>query len=121
MYNSIAAARRLAVQVVAGQVGATIIVGLPFLLKGIQATFAAWGGGLVVTLGTASLAMRVFAPPPANGRTAAGRFAVGLLLKWTIVLGGLFLILVRWRWPPLPALAGVGVAMLVNVLALRFN
>ena len=121
MYNSIAAARRLAVQVVAAQAGATIIVGLLFLLEGIRFAFAALGGGMVVSLGTALLALRAFAPPLAGGRTVLTRFAVGLLLKWMIVLGGLFLILVRLELPLLPALAGVGAAMLANILALRFD
>ena len=121
MYNSIAAARRLAVQVVAAQAGATIIVGLLLLLKGIQFALAALGGGMAVTLGTALLALRIFAPPPAGGRTVMARLAVGLLLKWMIVLGVLFLILVRLKLPLLPALAGVGAAMLANMLALRFD
>ena len=121
MYNSIAAARRLAVQVVAAQAGATIIVGLLLLLKGIQFALAALGGGMAVTLGTALLALRIFAPPLAGGRTVMTRLAVGLLLKWMIVLGVLFLILVRLKLPLLPALAGVGAAMLANMLALRFG
>jgi hypothetical protein len=121
VYNSIAAARRLAVQVVAAQAGATIIVGLLLLLKGIQFALAALGGGMAVTLGTALLALRIFAPPLAGGRTVMTRLAVGLLLKWMIVLGVLFLILVRLKLPLLPALAGVGAAMLANMLALRFD
>lgn len=121
MYNSIAAARRLAVQVVAAQAGATIIVGLLLLLKGIQFALAALGGGMAVTLGTALLALRIFVPPLAGGRTVMARLAVGLLLKWMIVLGVLFLILVRLKLPLLPALAGVGAAMLANILALRFD
>ncbi len=121
MYNSTAAARRLAVQVVAAQALATIIVGLLFLLEGIQSTFAAWGGGLVVTLGTALLALRMFAPPLAGGRVVLARLAVGLLLKWTFVLGGLFLILVRLKLPPLAALAGAGAAMMANLLVLRLD
>jgi ATP synthase protein I len=121
VHNSIAAARRLAVHMVAAQAGATIIVGLLFLLKGIQFAFAALSGGMVVALGTALLALRMFAPPLAGGRTVMARLAVGLLLKWMIVLGGLFLILVRLKLPPLPAIVGVGAAMLVNMLALRFD
>jgi F0F1-type ATP synthase assembly protein I len=121
VYNSIAAARRLAVQVVAAQAGATIIVGLLLLLKGIQFALAALGGGMAVTLGTALLALRIFVPPLAGGRTVMARLAVGLLLKWMIVLGVLFLILVRLKLPLLPALAGVGAAMLANILALRFD
>jgi ATP synthase protein I len=107
--------------VVVAQAGTTIIVGLLLLLKGIQFAFAALGGGMAVTLGTALLALRIFAPPLAGGRTVMARLAVGLLLKWMIVLGGLFLILVRLKLPLLPALAGVGAAMVANMLALRFG
>jgi ATP synthase protein I len=121
VYNSITAGRRLAARVVAVQLGLAIIVGLPFLLQGFHSAIAAWCGALVVVLGTAVLALRVFAPPPAGGRATMGRFAVGLLLKWMIVLGGFYLILVRAQLPLPATLAGAGVAMLANVLALRFE
>lgn len=49
------------------------------------------------------------------------RFALGALLKWAVVLGGLFLILVRLRLPLVPVLTGAGAAMLVNWLVLRFD
>ena len=45
----------------------------------------------------------------------------GLLLKWVIVLGGLFLLLVHWRLPPGPVVIGLVAALLVNLMALRFN
>ncbi len=49
------------------------------------------------------------------------RFALGILLKWLVVLGGLFLILVRLRLPLVPVLVGTGVAMAVNWLVLRLD
>jgi ATP synthase protein I len=49
------------------------------------------------------------------------RFALGMLLKWMVVLGGLFLILVRLRLPPVPVVAGAAAAMAANWLVLRFD
>ncbi|MEO6967663.1 MAG: ATP synthase subunit I [Rhodanobacteraceae bacterium] len=121
VYNSIAAGRRLAVHMVAAQAGATLIAGLLFLVRGIPFAIAAWSGGAVVVVGTALLALRVFAPPPAAGGATLGRFVVGMALKWIVVLGGVYLILVRWRLPPLPVLTGFGVAFAVNVLAVWFE
>ncbi|MBS0433189.1 MAG: ATP synthase subunit I [Proteobacteria bacterium] len=121
MYNSIAAGRRLAVQVVAAQSVAAIITGLLFLLQGIASATAAWCGGALVVVGTAVLALRVFAPPLAAGGATLRRFAVGVLLKWMVVLAGFYLVLVRLRLPPLPALTGFGAALLVNFLALKFE
>lgn len=119
MYNSLAAGRRLATQVVLAQAAAAIIVGLLFLIQGAASALGAFGGGGVVAIGTALLAIRVFRPPPARGAATMRRFALGTLLKWLVVLGGLFLILVRLRLPPLPVLAGAGAAMMVNWLMLR--
>lgn len=121
MYNSIAAGRRLAARVVAAQLGVAVIVGLPFLVQGLPSAVAAWCGGLVVTLGTLVLALRVFLPPLAGGRAALGHFAVGLLLKWMVVLGGFYLILVRLHLPLPATLIGAGAVMLANILVLRFD
>jgi len=119
--NSLAAGRRLAIQVVLAQAAAAIIVGSLFLVRGAASALGAFGGGVVVALGTAVLALRVFRPPPARGAVTMRRFALGTLLKWLVVLGGLFLILVRWRLPLVPALVGVATAMLVNWLVLRID
>ena len=121
MDNSLAAGRRLAVQVVLAQVVAAIIVGLLFLVRGAGSALGAFGGGSVVAIGTALLALRVFRPSLARGAVTMRRFALGMLLKWLVVLGGLFLILVRLRLPLVPVLAGAGAAIAVNWLVLRFD
>lgn len=121
MDNSLAAGRRLAAYVVLAQVAAAIAAGLLFWIGGAASAVAALASGLVVALGNALLALRVFRPPLAAGTITMQRFALGTLLKWLVVLGGLFLILVRMRLPPVPALVGAGVATLVNWLALRFD
>jgi ATP synthase protein I len=119
--NSLTAGRRLAVHLVLAQAGTAIIVGLLFLVGGAMSALAALGGGLAVAVGTALLALRVFAWPLAGPGATVARFALGTLLKWSVVLGGLYLMLVHLRLPPVPALAGVGAAVLVNWLALRFD
>lgn len=121
MDNSLAANRRLAVQVVLAQAAAAILIGLPFLAGGEVSALGALGGALVVTAGTGVLAFRVFAPPVAPANVMLLRFALGTLVKWLVVLGGLFVMLAHLRMPLLPVLAGVGAAMLVNWLVLRFN
>jgi len=108
-------------RVVALQLAVTTIIGLLFLVQGFASAIAAWCGGLVVVIGTALLALRVFAPPLAGPGATLGRFAVGMLLKWVIVLGGFYLILAQWRLPPVPALSGFGVALAVNLVALKFK
>ncbi|MDE2054657.1 MAG: ATP synthase subunit I [Xanthomonadaceae bacterium] len=121
MYNSLAAGRRLATQVVLAQTAAAIIVGLLFLVGGAASALGAFGGGTVVAIGTALLALRVFRPPLARGVVTMRRFALGTLLKWVVVLGGLFLILVRLRLPLVPVVVGAGAAMMVNWLVLRID
>lgn len=121
MNNSLAAGRRLALQVTLAQVTVAIVVGALFLIRGTAPALAALGGGLAVAIGTVLLALRVFRPALVSGTVTMRRFALGTLLKWLVVLGGLFLILVRLKLPPLPALVGLAAVMLVNVLALRFN
>ena len=121
MDNSLVAGRRLAVQVVLAQAAAAVAVGALFLFQGAESALGAFSGGTVVVIGTALLAVRVFRPPLARGVVTMRRFALGILLKWLVVLGGLFLVLVRLRLPLVPVLVGAGAAMMVNWLVLRFE
>ena len=121
MDNSVAAGRRLATRTVVAQAAAAVVAGLLFLARDAVSAAGALGGGLTVTLGTALLALRVFRPPVARGTVTMRRFALGLLVKWLVVLGGLFLLLVRLRLPLVPVVVGVGAATLTNWLLLRFD
>ncbi|WIG56879.1 MAG: hypothetical protein OJF61_002667 [Rhodanobacteraceae bacterium] len=118
MDNSLAAGRRLAMQVVLAQVAVAVIAGLAFLARGIPSAVGALAGGLVVAIGTALLALPVFAPALAGGGTMLARFAFGTLLKWIVVIVGFYLILAYWRLPALPALIGLVAALLVNLVVL---
>ena len=118
MDNSLAAGRRLALQVVLAQALVAVIAGLAFLAQGVHAAVAALAGGLLVVAGTGLLALRVFAPTLAGPGSMLARFAVGTLLKWIVVIVGFYLILGYWRLPALPALVGLVAAVLVNLFVL---
>jgi F0F1-type ATP synthase assembly protein I len=116
--NSLAASRRLALQVVLGQAVVAALAGLGFLVQGVHAAVAALAGGLLVTAGTGLLALRVFAPALAGPGSMLARFALGTLLKWIVVIVGFYLILGYWKLPALPALVGLVAAVLVNLVVL---
>lgn len=94
-----------------------MLTGFIFLALGRGAALSALAGGLLVALGNALLAARAFAGMGAGASLA--RFLAGTLLKWVTVLGGLFLIIVRWHLPPAPAIAGLVLALAVNLITLK--
>lgn len=120
MDNSIAAGRRLAVQVILTQVAVAVVAGLAFLAQGVHSAVAAFAGGALIVIGTGLLALRVFAPALAGPGAMLARFATGTLLKWVVVIAGFYLILAYWRLPALPALVGLVAVLLVNLVALGF-
>ena len=121
MDNSLAAGRRLALQVVLAQAAVAVIAGLGFLAQGFHAAVAALAAGLLVAAGNGLLALRVFAPALAGPGSMLARFAFGTLLKWIVVIVGFYLILAYWRLPALPALIGLVAAVLVNLAVLGFK
>lgn len=121
MDNSLAAGRRLAKQVILAQVAIAVLVGLGFLLRGVPSALAALGAGLLVALGSVVLALPVFAPALAGPGATVARFALGTLLKWIVVIVGLYLIIAYWRLPALPALVGLVAGLLVNLAMLGFK
>ena len=117
MQNSIAAGRRLALRVVSAQVGATLLVAAGFSLAGWRSTLGVLAGGGVVALGTAVLALRMFASGPTGAGATLARLIAGNLLKWIVVGAGLYLILAKAGLPGLPVLAGVLVTALISPFA----
>lgn len=122
MINSIAASRRLAVRMVAWQVIAILATAAVFLIQDRRAALAAGLGGCLIALGTALMALRVFG----GGHRSSASMALvdligGMVLKWLVILVGLYVLLARWHMPGLAVLAGMGAAMAVNLLALRFK
>ncbi|MEO8746612.1 MAG: ATP synthase subunit I [Rhodanobacter sp.] len=122
MINSIAASRHLAVRMVAWQVLAVLATAAVFLVQDRRAALAAGLGGGLIVLGTALMALRVFG---GGRRVGAGSallgMIVGMLLKWIVIIAGLYVLLARWQMPGLAVLAGMAAAMAVNLMALRFK
>ncbi|HEX7370511.1 MAG TPA: ATP synthase subunit I [Rhodanobacteraceae bacterium] len=121
MDNSLAAGRRLAMKVILVQTAVAVIAGLAFLVQGVPSAIAALAGGLLMVVGTAILALRVFAPALAGSGAMLMRFVSGTLLKWVVVLVGLYLIFAVWKLPPVPAFIGVAATLMVNLAALKFE
>ncbi|HET6431835.1 hypothetical protein [Dyella sp.] len=91
-----------------------------FLLLGPRHAIAAASAAGVVATGTWLLSMRIFAGLGV-GEIALGRWLSGMILKWIVTLGGLYMILVQFKLPPLAAIAGLMAAYAVNLLAFRFK
>lgn len=120
MLNSLVAGRRLALRAVALQVVAALAIGAVFLLAGRREAVAAAGGGFTVALGTALLSVQAFGRL-VGGMAAYMRLLLGMLLKWAVVIGGLIVILVQYKLPPLAAVTGLVAAYAVYPLAFRFK
>lgn len=120
MLNSLGAGRRLALRVVMLQLLVAVLVGAIFLLIGRREAVAAAAGACTVALGSALLAVQAFGRL-VGGATAFFRLLLGLLVKWVVVIGGLAVILLQYKLPPLPAVTGLVVAYAVHLLAFRFK
>ena len=119
MQNSIAAGRRLAIRVVVAQVAATALAAAGFACRGWDDALAVLAGGGTVVLGTAVLALRLFAGPPAAAGTVLARMIVGNLLRWCVIGIGLYLAMVTSRLPGLPVMAGLVAALLPQLFGLH--
>jgi len=119
--NSIAAGRRLAARLVLVQLGVSLLVALLFLAQGLRPATGAFAGGMLVTAGTALFATRVFSTAAPGARSALFGFIAGTLLKWMLVCGGMYALLVFCQLPVLPVIAGLCAALLANLVAWRFK
>ena len=121
MFNSLTANRRLAFRTVAVQAAVAMLVALAFLVQGEQAALAAAIGGGAVAFGSLLLAWRSMMGPAYSAGLALARIVSGLVLKWFVVLGALYLSLARLGLPPLPLLAGLVATMAASFLTLRLK
>ncbi len=119
MQNSIAAGRRLATRVVAAQLGMTILAAAGFLIEGLPSGLGALSGGATVALGTAVLALRLFATGPAPAGIVFARLIVGNLLKWGVIALGLYLAMAKAGLPGGAVVAGVIAALVPQLLGLH--
>ncbi len=106
-------------RVVLAQLGVTMLVAAGFAFAGWRHGLAALSGGAVVALGTAVLALRLFGAGPASAGIVLGRLMIGSLLKWGIIVLGLYAALVKAQLPALPVLAGVIAALIPQLLGLH--
>lgn len=106
-------------RVVAAQAVATALTAAGFAWRGGSDALAVLAGGGVVALGTAVLALRLFAGAPAAAGTVLARLIVGNLLRWCVIGAGLYLAMVTLALPGLPVLAGVVAALMPQLLGLH--
>ena len=116
MFNSLTANRRLAFRMVAVQAAVALLVALGFLFQDAKAALAAGTGGLAVASGSLLLAWRSMLGAAASAGLALARIVSGLVLKWVVVLGALYLSFAQWNLPPLPLLCGLVAAMAASFL-----
>jgi len=121
VFNSLSANRRLAFRMVAVQFVVAMLVALAYLFAqgGREALAAAIGGGSVA-VGSLVMAWRSLPPAAASAGLALSRMVSGMLLKWFVVLGALYLAMAKLHLPPLPLLVGlVVVAMAASLINLK--
>ena len=119
MFNSQSANRRLASRMVAAQTVVATLVALAFLTQGVQSALAAAIGGGSVAMGSLVMAWRSLPAGAASAGAALSRLVSGMLLKWFVVLGALYLAMAKLLLPPLPLLVGLVVAMAASFLTLN--
>ena len=106
-------------RVVAAQAVTTALIAAGFAWRGGSDALAVLAGGSVVALGTAVLALRLFAGAPAAAGTVLARLIVGNLLRWCVIGAGLYLAMVTLALPGLPVLVGVVAALMPQLLGLH--
>ncbi len=111
----------MAARIVTIQAGVSLLVASAFLARDWRSATGAFAGGALVMAGNALLAARMFAGRHLSAGAALFGFLVGTALKWLVLLGGLYALFAAWRLPPGPVIAGLVVALLVNLMALRFK
>ena len=88
-----------------------------FLTQGWRSGLGVLIGGGAVVVGTAVLALRMFAAGPTGAGATLARVIAGNLLKWMVIGAGLYLALAKAGLPGLPVLVGVLVTTLVAPFA----
>lgn len=120
MLNSLASGRRTALHIVLLQLAVAALAGAAFLALGHREALSAFAGATIVALGTALFSLRFFSGLNGAGM-ALSRLLVGMVLKWIVVVGGLLIIVAKWKLPPLPAVTGLMAALAVYLFAFRFK
>ena len=112
VFNSLAANRRLAYRMVAVQFVVAMLAALAFLFAhGDREALAAAIGGSGVALGSLVMAWRSLPAGAVAAGTALSRLVSGMLLKWFVVLGALYLAMAKLQLPPLPMIVALVATM----------
>jgi hypothetical protein len=83
-----------------------------FVAQGTKEALAAAIGGGAAALGSLVLAWRSLPGSPKSAGWAVSRMVSGLLLKWFVVLGVLYLAMAKLALPPLPLVVGLAVGVM---------
>jgi ATP synthase protein I len=112
-------ARRLALGVVLGQAGVTVIAAVVALgLGGRGAAWSALLGGGIATVGSLAMVALVFAGAAANAQRIVAAFYTGEAVKLAVVVLSFVVVLRTVRVVPLAMLAGFAATYLVYWVAL---
>ena len=113
--NHPSSGRLLAAWVLLSQAAATALASLAWLAGGPREALAALAGGLVATVASALFALRYLGGSGVTAGTVLARLFAGTLLKWLVMIGGLYILLGRLAWPALPVVTGFGAALMAQV------
>jgi ATP synthase protein I len=113
--NHPSSGRNLAAWVLLSQVAATALVSMAWLAGGPRDALAALAGGLVATVASALFALRTLGGSGVTAGIVLARLFAGTLLKWLVMIGGLYALMGRLAWPALPVVTGFGAALLAQV------
>ena len=95
---------------VAVQAVVAMLVALAFLVaQGNREALAAAIGGGAAALGSLVLALRSLPTTPKSAGWSMSRMVSGMLLKWFVVLGLLYVAMAKLAMPPLPLVVGLAV------------
>jgi len=117
--NSLTASRRLAFRMVTVQFVVAMLVALAFLAQSSRAALAAAIGGGAVALGSLVLALRSLPTTPKSAGWSMSRMVSGLLLKWFVVLGLLYIAMAKLALPPLPLIVGLALTAFTSLFTLN--
>ena len=96
-----------------------MLVALAFLAISARAALAAAIVGGAVALGSLVLALRSLPTTPKSAGWAMSRLVSGLLLKWFVVLGALYLAMAKLHLPPLPMIVALVATLAATFLTLN--
>jgi len=112
-------ARRLALRLVWGQAGVTVIAAIAASgLAGREAAWSALLGGSIATVGSLAMVALVFAGAAADAQRIVAAFYTGEAVKLAVVVGLFVVVLRTVRVVPLAMLAGFAATYLVYWIAL---